>query len=164
MGFMPIFYMWKMMSRTDLTLRDRLASVVSGMSYEFVGSELHRQGRRSLLRIYIDKQEGVTVDDCSKVSRQISAMLDVEDPIQGEYTLEVSSPGLDRPLFEIAQYEKFVGSRIKLRLQVPVDERRNLTGILVRTEGDNIHLLVDAVTIVVPFSSIEKANIIADIR
>lgn len=152
------------MSNTEITLRDRLASIVNAMGYEFVGMEMQRQGRNSLLRIYIDKEDGITVEDCSKVSRQVSAMLDVEDPIKGEYTLEISSPGLDRPLFEIAQYQKFIGSRVKLRLQAPLNGRRKLAGDLIRVEAMNIHILVDAVEIVVPFSSIEKANVIADIR
>jgi ribosome maturation factor RimP len=148
----------------ELTLRDRLASIVSGMGYEFVGYEMQRQGRRGILRIFIDNEKGITVDDCSKVSYQISAMLDVEDPIPGEYSLEISSPGLDRPLFELAHYRKFIGNRVKVRLHTPVNNRRNFTGELVRVDEMNIHLLVDTVEIVVPFSSIEKGNVIADIR
>jgi len=81
------------MKKDLATLRDLLASTVTGMGYAFVDWELHKQGRYSVLRIFIDKETGVTVEDCSKVSRQISALLDVEDPIQGQYTLEVSSPG-----------------------------------------------------------------------
>jgi ribosome maturation factor RimP len=152
------------MSNVEMTLQDRLASLVTAMGYEFVGSEWRRQNQGSLLRIYIDKEDGIMMDDCSKVSRQISAMLDVEDPIQGRYTLEVSSPGLDRPLFEIAHYQKFVGNRVKLRLHTPLNSRRNFVGDLVRVEAMNIHLMVESVEIVVPFSSIEKANVIADIR
>ena len=82
------------MKEVESTLRDRVASVVNAMGYEFVGCELQRQGRGSVLRIYIDSEKGITLDDCSKVSRQVSAMLDVEDPIQGHYTLEISSPGI----------------------------------------------------------------------
>lgn len=129
------------------------------MGYEFVGSEIQRHSRNALLRIYIDSEKGITVDDCSKVSRQISAMLDVDDPIQGQYTLEISSPGLDRPLFEIEHYQKFIGSRVKVRLHAPINNRRNFTGLLVRVEGMNISFLIDSVEIVVPFSSIEKANV-----
>ncbi|MDR3479011.1 MAG: ribosome maturation factor RimP [Gammaproteobacteria bacterium] len=146
------------------SLRDLLATTVSSMDYEFVGYEMHGQGRGSVLRIYIDNGTGVTADDCSKVSRQVSAMLDVEDPIQGKYTLEVSSPGLDRPLFEIAHYQKVVGSRVKVRLNAPVNDRRNFVGVLLRVEGDNIHLLMETEEeVVLPFSNIEKAKVIADI-
>jgi ribosome maturation factor RimP len=152
------------MSKSEVSLRDRLSALVNSMGYEFVGMELMRQGRkRSLLRIYIDKDNGVTLDDCTNVSRQVSAMLDVEDPIQGEYSLEISSPGIDRPLFEITQYQKQVGERIKVRLSSRLAERRNIVGFLLRVEGDNIHLLVDQEELVIPFSTIEKAKVIADI-
>ncbi len=132
------------------------------MGYEFVGCELMRQGRGSLLRIYIDSEEGITLDDCSKVSRQISAMLDVEDPIQGSYTLEVSSPGLDRPLFEIAHYQKYVGSRVKIRVHIPINNQRNFVGLLLRVEETNVHLLVDQTEVILSFSDIEKAKLIMD--
>jgi ribosome maturation factor RimP len=134
------------------------------MGYEFVGMELQRQSRkRSLLRIYIDSEKGITLDDCTTVSRQISAMLDVDDPIQGEYSLEISSPGLDRPLFELAHYQKQIGNRIKVRVSSTVMSRRNFVGVLLRVEGDNIHLLVEQDEITLPFSTIEKAKVIADI-
>lgn len=152
------------MKEAELTLRDRLQTLVIAMGYEFVGLELQKQSRRrSVLRIYIDSTNGVTLDDCTKVSRQVSAMLDVEDPIQGEYNLEISSPGLDRPLFEIAHYQRFIGSRVKVRLHSPLVDRRNFVGVLLRVEGDNIHLLVDQDEVVVSFSSIDKAKLIADI-
>jgi ribosome maturation factor RimP len=150
------------MSKTEFSLRDRLASLVTSMGYEFVGMELQRQSRRrSLLRIYIDIEKGITLDDCTKVSRQVSAMLDVDDPIQGEYSLEVSSPGLDRPLFELAHYLKQIGNRIKVRVSSPLKDRRNFVGVLLRVETDNIHLLVDIDELVIPFSTIAK--VIADI-
>jgi len=146
----------------DTTLRDRLASMVNAMGYEFVGCELQRQGRSSLLRIYIDSEQGITVDDCAKVSRQVSAVLDVEDPIQGQYTLEVSSPGLNRPLFEMAHYQKYVGSRIKVRVSSPVDNQRNFVGKLLKVDEMNVYLLVEQEEIILPFSNIEKAKVILD--
>lgn len=152
------------MKQVATSLRDLLASAVHGMDYEFVGCELLRQGRRSLLRVYIDRPAGITVEDCSKVSRQISALLDVEDPIQGHYTLEVSSPGLDRPLFEIEHFVKYVGRKVKLRLLVPIENQRNMVGVLTGVEGMNIHLSLDGRMIEVPFSTIEKAKLIADIN
>ena len=149
------------MADTENTLRDRLKAVVTTMGYEFVGYELQRQGQGSVLRIYIDREQGITLDDCSTVSHQISAMLDVEDPIQGEYNLEISSPGLDRPLFEVAQYKKFIGNRIKVRTYNPLDNRRNFVGVLQQVDETNdIHLLTDAGEVVLPFSSIEKAKIV----
>ena len=150
------------MRQGDTTLRDRLASMVNAMGYEFVGCELQRQGRSSLLRIYIDSEQGITVDDCAKVSRQVSAVLDVEDPIQGQYTLEVSSPGLNRPLFEMAHYQKYVGSRIKVRVSSPVDNQRNFVGKLLKVDEMNVYLLVEQEEIILPFSNIEKAKVILD--
>lgn len=150
------------MKERDYTLRDRLATLIEAMGYEFVGCELQKQNRHSMLRIFVDTENGVTVDDCTKVSRQVSAMLDVEDPIEGKYTLEVSSPGLDRPLFEIAHYRKFVGSQIKVRLYAPIEGRRNFVGVLLRVEEANISLLVEQTELVLPFSNIEKAKLIPD--
>ncbi len=146
----------------EITLKDRLLSLISSMGYEFVGCELQRQGRRSLLRIYIDNEAGITLTDCTNVSRQVSAMLDVDDPIQGMYTLEISSPGLDRPLFERAHYQKVIGSRIKVRVYSPIEDRRNFVGLLLRVEEENIVLLVDEKEVIFPFSNIDKAKVIAD--
>lgn len=151
------------MKETENTLQSRLASLVAGMGYEFVGCELNKSRNGSLLRLYIDKPKGVTVDDCSLVSRQVSAMLDVEDPIQGQYTLEVSSPGLDRPLFEIEHYQRFVGSNVKVRLYAPLDGRRNFVGILLRVEEAKVVVKVDETEFALPFSNIEKAKLVANI-
>jgi ribosome maturation factor RimP len=151
------------MRETETTLSDRLATLVISMGYEFVGCELRKLNTGTLLRIYIDATAGITADDCSRVSRQISAMLDVEDPIQGRYTLEVSSPGLDRPLFEIAHYQKFVGREIKVRLYTPLDGRRNFVGVLLRVEEATISLLVEHTEITMSFSDIEKAKLIPDL-
>ena len=155
------------MTKIDPVLHDRLATLIESMGYELVGCDLSPQGRLVVFRIFIDGHEGkkgVTIDDCSRVSRQVSAMMDVEDPIQGRYTLEVSSPGIDRPLFELKQYLRFVGSRIKIRLHAPIDRRRQYKGILKRVEGEDIYLLEDETDkeVAIPFSAIEKANVIGD--
>jgi len=99
---------------------------------ELVHLEMKREPGGHLLRLYIDKDGGVTLDDCAAMSRQISAQLDVEDPIEGRYTLEVSSPGLDRPLFSEHDYARFAGRRIRLSTRVPLEGRRNFQG---RLEG-----------------------------
>lgn len=144
-------------------LRDRLADIVTAMGYQFVGCEWQRQGRSTLLRIYIDHESGITVEDCARVSRQVSAMLDVEDPVKERYTLEVSSPGLDRPLFEMAHYQKYIGSRVKVSLYTPVNNRRRFVGELLQVNEMNIHLMVDAEEVIFPFSNIEKARLVANI-
>lgn len=152
------------MKQAAATLRDRIATLIQAMGYEFIGCEWTQQNRSKILRIYIDKDQGITLENCSHVSRQVGAMLDVDEPLLGEYSLEISSPGIDRPLFEIAHYQKQIGQRIKLRLRTPIDGKRNLVGTLSRIEGEQIYLLVNAMEIVIPFSTIEKANVIADIH
>jgi ribosome maturation factor RimP len=151
------------MSVKEQTLRDQLANLIEGLGYEFVGCELNQSRQGGLLRIYLDKENGVTIDDCTLVSRQVSAMLDVEDPIQGKYTLEVSSPGLDRPLFEMKHYQKYVGSQVKVRLYAPLEGRRNFVGVLLRVEEGKVVVLVDSTEFTLPFSNIEKAKLVADI-
>lgn len=111
---------------------------VSGLGYECVGIEM-AGSNQSVLRVYIDTAEGVTVDDCEKASRQISAALDVEDPIRGNYTLEVSSPGLDRPLFTIEQFQRFIGDEVRLTLATPdLMGRRKYRGTLLSADNDEV--------------------------
>lgn len=153
------------MKKIDPVLHERLVKLISAMGFELVGCELLSQGRM-VFRIYIDSSKGVSIDDCSDVSRQVSAMFDVEDPIQGAYSLEVSSPGIDRPLFDVEHYHRYIGSRVKIKLYVPINQRRQYKGILRRVEGDNIYLAVEGIEqeVKLPFSAIEKANLIGDIH
>lgn len=143
-------------------LKQRLGNLIASMGYEMIGCELIPQGRQSLFRIYIDKERGVTIDDCSNVSRQVSAMLDVEDPFPGKYTLEVSSPGINRPLFELAHYRQHMGKSVKIRLHVPVNQRKQYKGQIKGVVGEEIHLLVEGMEqeVVLAFSQIKKANLI----
>lgn len=124
------------------------------------GIEHMPQGKISLLRIYIESDKGVAIEDCEQVSRQASAIFDVEDPIAGEYTLEVSSPGMDRPLFSAAQFAQYVGSVVSLRTRNPVDGRRKFKGTVVKVDQDNISLEVDGIDYELVHSDIEKANIV----
>lgn len=135
-------------------------SVIS-LGYELWGVELISQGRFSTLRIYIDKEDGISVDDCSAVSHQVSGIMDVEDPIKTEYTLEVSSPGMDRPLFTLAQYKKHVGAYVTVRLRVPFDGRRKFAGILTAIESDDVIVRVDNEEFMLPLDAIDKANIVS---
>lgn len=153
------------MRKISPALYERMATLVSGMGYELVGCEMLSQSGSMLFRIYIDSEKGLTVDDCSKVSRQIGAMMDVDDPFQGHYRLEVSSPGIDRPLFELDHFHRYLGKRIKVRLYAPINQRRQFVGMLKQVEGEEITILVDASDeeVKLPFSAIEKANLIGDI-
>jgi ribosome maturation factor RimP len=144
------------------SLNDLLAPVVSGLGYEFVGLEFMPQGGRSLLRIYIDSESGVNLDDCERVSHQVSGVLEVEDPIRGQYILEVSSPGADRPLFTREHYERFVGRRVKIRLVMAVNGQRNFTGVLQGLRGDNVVVMEDNKEIEIPFGQIDKGKLVPE--
>ncbi|MFO1758797.1 ribosome maturation factor RimP [Pseudomonas aeruginosa] len=141
-------------------LQALLAPVVEALGYECWGVEFISQGRHSVLRVYIDRPEGILIDGCEAVSRQVSGILDVEDPISGEYTLEVSSPGMDRPLFTLEQFAKHAGEQVKIRLRSPYEGRRNYQGILRGVEEQDVVVLVDDHEYLLPIDSIDKANII----
>lgn len=144
-------------------LENLLEPVVNSMDFEFVGLEYISQGRHSTLRIYIDSENGVGVDDCAAVSRQLGAVLDVEDPITGEYSLEISSPGLNRPLFKLAQYEQFIGEEVKFKTLRPQLEngQRKFKGTITAIEKNNVVFDVENQSISVPFADIDKAHIVA---
>lgn len=151
-----------MVHASNVVLEELLEPAVVALGLELVGSELVARSGSSLLRVYIDSPNGVSIDDCERVSKQIAAILDVEDPIKGKYLLEVSSPGLDRPLFKLAHYTQFIGAMVKLKLAAPINNRRNFVGQLMAVDGQKIELLVDNKTVNLDFSQIEKANVIAE--
>lgn len=136
-----------------------LRATVEALGFELWGVEYLSQGKHSLLRVFIDREEGIQVDDCARVSEQVSAVLDVEDPITGEYTLEVSSPGMDRLLFELDQYSMFVGEVLELKLRSAFEGRRNFKGVLKGIEGEDIVLQVDDHEYLLPHSAIDKARV-----
>ncbi len=143
-------------------LRNIVGPAVEALGYELVGVEYHRQPGSDLLRIYIDRPEGITVDDCQRASEQVSAALDVEDPIQGHYTLEMSSPGLDRPLFEAEHFERFAGNRVRIRLGMPMEGRRKFTGTLRGIDGRTVVLEVDEQEVRLPLDNIEQARLVPE--
>ena len=147
------------MKNTSAVIDDLVDPIVLALGLELWGCELVRQGKYSLIRIYIDRESGVDITDCEKVSRQVSAVFDVEEPISGEYTLEVSSPGLDRPLYRIEQFEKYVASTVQLRLNKPRDGRKKFKGDLVRVVDDVIVLSVDGNDFEFLHNDIDQANL-----
>ena len=149
-----------------------LAPTVEALGLELLGVEYLPAPGGALLRLYIDVPEGATdavgeprsvgIDDCESVSREVSAQLDVADPISGHYTLEVSSPGVDRPLFTAAQFARFAGEEAKAMLRLPQDGRRRLQGKILRVEGDTVVFDVDGGEFAVSVDNIEKAKLVPD--
>jgi ribosome maturation factor RimP len=146
------------------SLRVLLEPAVQALGFELVDTEFSGSGRQAVLRIYIDNPKGVTVDDCVRVSRQVSAILDVEDPIPGQYMLEVSSPGLDRPMVKREDFQRFAGEIVKIRMSVAVLGRRNFTGRLVGIEGDTVIVEMDNESFDLPFGDIEKARLVPQFK
>ncbi|QWF72250.1 ribosome maturation factor RimP [Methylomonas paludis] len=139
-----------------------LEPIVEGLGYECVGIEYNPHPLHGMLRIYIDSPDGILVDDCSKVSHQISGVLDVEDPIQGNYQLEVSSPGADRPFFKLSQFQAYIGSTVALNLFSPVDKRKKITGLIQAVEGEEILLVEGERCFRIPFAAISKARLVPE--
>ena len=149
------------MARANARIEQMIKPAIGALGFELVGVEHVPQGRHSMLRIYIDHQDGITPDNCAEVSRQVSAVLDVEDPIHGEYTLEVSSPGIERPLFTLEQCAKFIGQRVDVRLHLPVDGRRHFKGELITVEDDELTIeLNDDESLTCTMDDIDKAKLI----
>lgn len=137
--------------------------VIEDMGYELVGIEYTSSGKHSVLRVYIDTDQGVGVDDCEAVSRQLSSIFDVEDPITMSYNLEVSSPGIERPLFHIGHYQRFLGNDISLRLLRPINGQRKFKGAIgsVSEKNNSIELMTELGSIDLDIDLIDKANLVA---
>lgn len=135
--------------------------VVEGLGYECVGIEYNSHPKHGFLRIFIDTENGVGMEDCTKVSHQISGVLDVEDPISGEYNLEVSSPGMDRPLFKLKQFEQFIGETVVVNLFKPIDGRRKIKATINRVDNANaaVYLEESGHLYKIPFQTMSKARL-----
>ena len=153
----------------DDELIQLITPAIADLGLECLGIEYAPSRGNSLLRVYIDvpadapPQRAVTLDDCEAVSRELSALLDVNDPIQGRYTLEVSSPGIDRPLFTSAQFARFAGETVRITLNLPQEGRRRLQGRIVGVEGGTITVEQDGVPVSVAHENIQKARLVADL-
>ncbi len=150
------------MKQASEHLVDLIEPIVEGLGYECVGIEYNSHPRHGLLRIYIDTAEGVLLEDCTKVSHQISGMLDVEDPISDNYELEVSSPGAERPFFKLRQFEQFIGDTVTVNLFKPINKQRKITGSIESVEGDIVLLLQADQLIEIPFQAMSKARLVPD--
>ncbi|PJD95344.1 MAG: ribosome maturation factor RimP [Legionella sp.] len=144
-------------------IRDELVTLllptVNSMGYELWGCEYLSQGKHALLRIYIDKEDGISIDDCQLVSRQISAVLDVEDPISGNYSLEISSPGIPKPLFYSWQYQRYIGQEVDVKVFKPVNGKRKLKGMIVSASDNSVVLDINDEHQELLYSNIVKASL-----
>jgi len=148
----------------EAQIAELIRPTVEAMGSELWGIEYLTQGKHSTLRIFIEKESGVGIDDCEQVSRQVSALMDVEDPIGNAYTLEVSSPGLDRLLFEKAHFEAYLGSLVKVRLRMNYEGRRNFKGRLTAIENDEIVLRQDQEEFVFPLETLDRAQVVPEFK
>ena len=149
------------MTRKEQELEALLTPTVQGLGYNIWGIEYRPRGRgRTTLRLFIDSAAGINVDDCERVSQQVSALLDVEDPIVDPYRLEVSSPGLDRVLFRREQYEASVGEQVHVRLTFPFEGRRHFEGQLAGVEGEDVLVRDDEIEYLLPLQQIQRTRII----
>lgn len=138
--------------------------ILAGHDLELVGVELHQEGHRRILWVYIDGPEGVSIDDCAKVSPELSAALDVEDPIPGAYELRVSSPGLDRPLIRAADFERFTGQEALIQLSAPLGGRRKFTGELLGVDNADVQVRCTDGEHAVPLALIQRARLRFDMN
>lgn len=148
------------MSQQATRVAELIEPSVAALGYELVGVEYLPQGKHSVVRVYIDHEDGIRVEDCEQASRQISGVLDVEDPIAGQFVLEVSSPGMDRPLFKAEHYARFGGEMAEIRLRTPRQGQRKFTGRLAGVENDCVLLeLENGEQVDLPIDDIERARL-----
>ena len=147
----------------DKELQQLLAPVVIALGYELVGAvRVFVGGHKVLVRVYIDHPQGISLKDCELVSHQISGVLDVNELLKSSYTLEVSSPGLDRPLFTLDHFLRYVGHNVKVHLTQPQNARRNFTGRLQRVQDHNVIVVIDEKEYSLPYERIDKAHLVPE--
>jgi ribosome maturation factor RimP len=143
-------------------LTQLLQPLVEDLGYEFVGLEYSSNPKNPVVVIYIDRPEGIAIEDCETVSREVAALLDVEDPIPGHYNLEVSSPGLDRPLFTVEQFARFTGQQAAISVYAPVDGRRKFKGTILSAGDDSVTIEQDGNEVSLETGNIVKARLVPD--
>ncbi len=151
------------MNRQHNELIELLEPVVTALGYEMLGIEYFKRGDGSMLRLYIDNDAGITIDDCTRVNHQVIGVLDVHDPIKEKYFLEISSPGLDRPLFTLGQFQRFLGKKVKMKLREKIEKRRKITGVIKAVEETAVIVGADGVDYVIPADAIDTARLVPDI-
>ena len=143
-------------------LQALIEPTIERLGYELTDLEVRLSGQGGLLRLTIDKPDGIDLDDCEKVSHAVSALLDVEDPVPGNYNLEVSSPGLDRKLTKVEHFQRFEGETLKVTMRFPIEGRRRFRGTLVSSDDENIVVEVDGESHSLPLTMIDTARLVPD--
>ncbi len=151
------------MNRQNSELIELLEPVVIALGYEMLGIEYFKQKDGSLLRLYIDHESGITLDDCTRVNHQVIGVLDVHDPINERYHLEISSPGLDRPLFTLEQFKRYLGQEVKIKFRERIDERRKIRGVIKAVEEKAVLVSKDGVDYLIPDDVIDSAHLVSKI-
>jgi ribosome maturation factor RimP len=155
-----LFQEFKNLARIEERLVEMLEPAVAALGFELWGVEFVRAGKHSTLRVYIDHDNGISVDDCADVSHQVSALLDVEDPISSEYYLEVSSPGMERPFFSAAQMQDYLGETAAVELTMAQQNKRKFKGVIKAIDGDQVEFEVDGEPLKVSYSTVKKAHLV----
>ena len=156
---MALFF-YVRMAVTD-QIEQLIEAPIESLGYELVGVEYIQGGHNPVLRVYIDAEQGIMIEDCERVSHQVSGILDVEDPIKKAYSLEISSPGFDRPLFKARDFERFAGAQAKISMKLPIQGRRNFTGVLQGINEGEILIEVDGEIYALPLAKLAKARLVA---
>ena len=151
------------MHRQHNELMELLEPVVTALGYEMLGIEYFKQKDSSMLRLYIDNDAGFTIDDCTRVNHQVIGVLDVHDPIKEKYLLEISSPGLDRPLFTLEQFKRYPGQEVKMKLREKLDGHRMIRGVIKAVEEKAVIVSDDGVDYLIPADVIDLAHLVPKI-
>jgi len=137
-----------------------LEPTIERLGFELSDLEVKLGGRGGIVRLFIDQPDGISLEDCEKVSLAVSALLDVEDPLPGQYSLEVSSPGLDRKLTKVEHFQRFTGETLKVQMRFPIEGRKRFRGTLVSQDGENIVVEVDGEPHSLPIATIDTARLV----
>ena len=151
------------MRRQHNELIELLEPVVTVLGYELLGIEYFKQKDGSMLRLYIDNEAGITIEDCARVNQQVIGVLDVHDPVKKMYNLEISSPGLDRPLFTLKQFQRYLGQEVKIKLREKINERRKITGVIKAIEETAVLVREEGVDYLIPADVIDSAHLVPEI-
>lgn len=147
------------MSKILTNLNDKFSTIVEEMGYELVDIKYQREGNNWYLRFFIDNEVGIVMDDCSAVSRKVDKILDELDIIPNAYILEVSSPGVERPLKKAADFQRFQGEKVKIKTTEAIENSKTFVGNIISASQDSVTITIEKTEIVIPYEKIKSANL-----